>query len=179
MSKSTRTSRSWPILCCLLLGSFLGCRQKPPAAEETAPPATVKWEGLSNTVLEQWTELVGTTVPLPDRVAHVSAAVPGQVVEIFGDPEKSTVTEGQPVKKGTPLVRLNTSVIAANVAKANASLKSLAPQNRPRSLARPDPQVGRVPASGKRSFWSYEATVGRGLARYAVCRNLDEFCPIA
>src|SRR5689334_2678601 len=83
-------------LCALLLGLLAGCTRKQ-AEVEKVPPAVVKWQVMSSLALEEWTELVGTTVPLPERVAHVSAAVQGQVVEVFGDPEKGQVTEGQPV----------------------------------------------------------------------------------
>jgi RND family efflux transporter MFP subunit len=111
-----------PRLRCLSLGLLilsLGCARPAPNAEEKAPPATVKWEVASGGALEEWTELVGTTVPLPDREAHVSAAVGGQVVSVFGTPG-SKAAEGRRVEKGTVLVQLDTSVLEANLAKVQA-----------------------------------------------------------
>ena len=56
-----------------------GCNRSAPSAEEKAPPATVKWEGPAQLVLEEWTELLVTTIPLPDRVARVTAPIEGRV----------------------------------------------------------------------------------------------------
>jgi RND family efflux transporter MFP subunit len=101
----------------------LGCKRAAPAEEEKAPPATVKWQGPNGNNLEEWTELVGTTQALPDRVALVSAAVPGQVVSVLQGADGKPVTEGQHVDKGTVLVRLDDTLIKANLAKLEASLE--------------------------------------------------------
>src|ERR1700693_2300650 len=94
MAKRLSASRLvWGLLFCLALGCGRG---EAPAPEEV-PPANVKWQGPSSVALEEWTELVGTTVPLPYHVAHVSAAVQGQVVEVFGDPTKKPMTDGPPI----------------------------------------------------------------------------------
>jgi membrane fusion protein, multidrug efflux system len=111
--------------CCLLLGLCLGCRGSAPPPPETAPPATVKWEGAGQLALEEWTELVGTTTPLPDRVARVSAPVEGRVVSVFGDAGSKPVVEGQRVDKGTVLVQLDPAIVQANLAKAEASREVL------------------------------------------------------
>src|SRR5262249_24569598 len=108
-------------LCGLLLGLGAGCRESEPAAAEKVPPATVKWEGPSALALEEWTELVGTTVPLPDRVARVSAPVEGRVVSLLGEAGGKPVVEGQRVEKGTVLVQLDASIVQANLAKAEAA----------------------------------------------------------
>ena len=48
------------------------------------PPAPVKWEGPRQLFLEEWTELVGTTEPLPDHAARVTAPVEGRVSAVLG-----------------------------------------------------------------------------------------------
>jgi RND family efflux transporter MFP subunit len=114
-----KTARLAPV--CLLLGLSAGCARPPAPGEEKAPPATVTWKVASQSALEEWTELVGTTMPLPERQAHVSAALGGQVVSVFGTPGGQPVKEGQRVEKGTVLVQLDTTVIKANLAKAVAT----------------------------------------------------------
>jgi RND family efflux transporter MFP subunit len=104
----------------LLLCLSLGCARPAPPGEEKAPPATVKWAVASQNALEEWTELIGTTVPLPDREAHVSAPVGGQVVSVLGAAGGKPVAEGQRVEKDTVLVQLDTSVLQANLAKVQA-----------------------------------------------------------
>jgi RND family efflux transporter MFP subunit len=108
-------------LCGLLLGLSSGCRQAPPPEVEKTPPATVKWEPALQARLEEWTELVGTTLPLPDHEAHVSAPVAGMVVSVLGAPGGKPVVEGQRVEKGTILVQLDPSILQANLAKSEAA----------------------------------------------------------
>jgi hypothetical protein len=68
----------------LLAGLLAGCRHNgEPPAEEKVPPAPVKWEGIRQLVLEEWTELVGTTEPLPDHAARVTAPVEGRVLSVL------------------------------------------------------------------------------------------------
>jgi RND family efflux transporter MFP subunit len=122
----------------LLLGLALGCNRAPPPAAEKAPPATVKWEGPLQGALEEWTELVGTTIPLPDHVARVSAAVEGRVQWVFGDPEVKEgkfVSEGQRVDKGAVLVQLDTTIIKANLAKAEAGQDVLRQEEKQAQIA--------------------------------------------
>jgi RND family efflux transporter MFP subunit len=115
-----RSSRCLAPGCLLLLGLAAGCGRPPAPGEEKAPPATVTWKVASQNALEEWTELVGTTLPLPDREAHVSAPVGGQVKWVFGPPGGKPVVEGQRVEKDTVLVQLDTTVLEANLAKAQA-----------------------------------------------------------
>ena len=90
----------------LLLGA-LGCHKEaaPPAAEE-AQPAPVHAVAGERVALAEWTELLGTTVPLPDRVARISAAVEGRVIGLLDD-KKTPVAEGRRVAAGQVLVRLD------------------------------------------------------------------------
>ncbi len=92
----------------------LGCKEeeKPQTEEEHAAP--VEWETAEKADLEQWTELLGITQPLPSRVAHVSAAVGGFVLSVLPPDKSGAVVEGQRVKKGQVLVRLDDRVLRAN-----------------------------------------------------------------
>src|SRR5206468_7807258 len=89
--------------CTLLVLTFftVGCGRATKPAEEKVPPAPVKWEGLRQLFLEEWTELVGTTQPLPDHAARVTSPVAGRVLEVLpksGAKEKSgtkEIVEGQ------------------------------------------------------------------------------------
>jgi RND family efflux transporter MFP subunit len=121
--------------CCLVLWVSLGCHRAEPPPGEKAPPATVKWEAPLVGALEEWTELVGTTVPLPDHSARVSAAVEGRVVSIFGDAGGKPVVEGQRVEKGTVLAQLDTSITQANLAKAEAARDVLREEEHQAQLA--------------------------------------------
>src|SRR5262249_37713181 len=67
--------------CTLFALAFcnLGCKSAPPPTAEKVPPSPVKWEGCRQLFLEEWTELVGTTQPLPDHAARVTSPVAGLV----------------------------------------------------------------------------------------------------
>ena len=68
----------------------------------------MKWEPALPLVLEEWTELVGTTCPLPNHEARISAPVEGRVLATLGDKSgKQQVGEGQHVNPGTVLVQLD------------------------------------------------------------------------
>jgi RND family efflux transporter MFP subunit len=116
--------RSRPVvaLTALLLASCpAGCNRAAPAADERVPPATVVWKTASENALKEWTELVGTTMPLPDRVARVTAPVEGRVLSVLGGAGGKPVVEGQHVEKGTVLVQLDATIIKANLAKVEAA----------------------------------------------------------
>jgi RND family efflux transporter MFP subunit len=109
-----------PILI-VLAGFALGCARQAPPAEETAPPAPVKWMEARQLFIEEWTELLGTTQPLPDHAARITAPLEGQVVSVLQDSHRRTVTEGQAVKKGNVIVQLDASIARANRDKAEAA----------------------------------------------------------
>lgn len=120
--------RQFKLLCgasVLLFPLALGCAGAKPAAEEATPPAPVTWEPALPLVLEEWTELVGTTTPLPHQIARVSAPVEGVVIDMLKDQNGKPVVEGQLVESGTLLVRLDPTLIDANLAKTAASLNVL------------------------------------------------------
>src|SRR5205823_2678157 len=123
------------LLCCMLLPQLLlGCGRSPTPADETAPPAPVKWLEARQLFVEEWTELVGTTQPLPDRGARVSAAVEGNVVSVLQDALGKPVIEGQRVKKGDILIRLDDRIARANRDKVEADLDELKQQVRQAEL---------------------------------------------
>src|SRR5262249_24762879 len=98
------------LLPCLLLG----CSRAPAPAEEKVPPAPVKWMEARQLFVEGWDELIGTTQPMPDRAARVTAAVEGHVVSILDGAAGKPLVEGQRVTTGDVLVRLDDSVDRAN-----------------------------------------------------------------
>src|SRR5436190_23536140 len=109
----------------LLFPFGLGCAGAKPAAEETTPPAPVTWEPSLPLVLEEWTELVGTSTPLPDRMARITAAVEGQVIDLLKDKSGKPVVEGQLVEPGTLIVQFDPTPVDANLAKTAAALNVL------------------------------------------------------
>jgi RND family efflux transporter MFP subunit len=112
------------VLACLPLAC--GGETKP--AEETAPPAPVKWMEAREMFIEEWTEVVGTTQPLPDRSARVTAAIEGRVVSVLQGADGKAIAEGQRVQKGDVLVRLDDHIAQANYEKAIADQRSLKQQ---------------------------------------------------
>jgi RND family efflux transporter MFP subunit len=85
----------------------------------------VKWEGARQLFLEEWTELVGTTEPLPDHAARVTAPVEGRVLAVLQGAAGKPIAEGQPVQKGDVLARLDATVLLASRDKAVAAKKIL------------------------------------------------------
>jgi RND family efflux transporter MFP subunit len=103
----------------------LGCKRAAAPAEEKAPPAPVKWEEPRQVVLEEWAEFVGSTEPLPDHAARVTAPVEGAVLSVLGGAAGKPVVEGQPVEAGQVLVQLEDTVLRNQRSKALAAKKVL------------------------------------------------------
>ncbi len=101
-------------LLVVLMVLPLGCKkeEEPPAEEEHAAP--VKWEAAEKADLEEWTELLGITQPLPHRIARISAPVEGHVLSVLSSDGGKAIVEGQRVEKGQVLVRLDDRVLRAN-----------------------------------------------------------------
>jgi multidrug efflux pump subunit AcrA (membrane-fusion protein) len=127
-------SRTLWLTGLMVLGTA-GCGKPVAPAEEKAPPATVKWEGPVQGALEEWTELLGTTVPVADRLARVTAPVEGRVQSVFSDAGSKPVAEGQRVEKGTVLVQLDPTVVQAALAKAEAAQEVLKEEQRQAQFA--------------------------------------------
>ncbi len=114
----------------VLAGAAAGCQRGGAAtAEEKALPAPVKWEGMRQMVLEEWTELVGSTEPLPDHAARVTAPVEGRVLSVLQGAAGKPVAEGQPVQAGDILVRLDDTTLRVQREKAESARKVLKAEN--------------------------------------------------
>jgi RND family efflux transporter MFP subunit len=111
----------------LLACPLLGCGSAKPEEEKT-PPAPVKWETARLLVLEEWTEVVGTTQPLPHCLAFISAPVEGRIISLLSGSGKTAVVEGQPVRKGEEVAHLDDRVLLANRLKLLASVEELKAQ---------------------------------------------------
>ncbi len=103
----------------------IGCNRTAKPPEPDPPPAPVKWEGPRQVFLEEWTELVGTTQPLPDHAARVTSPVAGRVLSVLSSSLGKPIVEGQLVAEGDVLVQLDASAILANLAKSEAAKKLL------------------------------------------------------
>jgi RND family efflux transporter MFP subunit len=112
--------------CAFLVLAFLnlGCkRSATPTDGKDPPPAPIKWEGGREITLEEWTELVGTTQPLPDHAARVTSPVAGRVVAVLPNRAGKPIAEGQSVEEGDVLIRLDATAVQANLTKAQAAKK--------------------------------------------------------
>jgi RND family efflux transporter MFP subunit len=103
----------------------VGCghAEAPPA--EPPQAAQVSWDHLKTGPLEEWTELLGTVEPLPERAAQVSIPVAGQVVSVLTGEDGKLVAEGDVVKAAQVLLRLDDRVPKANRDKLVAAEKEL------------------------------------------------------
>jgi RND family efflux transporter MFP subunit len=109
----------------LWAGWSWGGSSNKPAPEDTPPPAPVKWMEARQFFVEEWTETLGTTVPLPDRVARITAPVEGRVLSVLQAASSKAIIEGQRVKKGDVIVQLDATLIKANRDKLEAGQNEL------------------------------------------------------
>lgn len=97
----------------------IGCRRDAPAPEDSDSTATapvpVRCATARVTTLRPSIELVGTLVNIPEQTAVLSVQVSGQIQSIH-------VVEGQAVRAGDELLRLDDRPAAAQHAKARAAL---------------------------------------------------------
>jgi membrane fusion protein (multidrug efflux system) len=110
----------------LLLVTLLpmACR-RPAVPEEEVRPAPVEAVAARSLFLGEWTDLVGTTQPLPLRVARITAAIEGQVTSVLGAGTDKPITEGQQVTAGDVIAQLNTRLALANRDRLMATQKDL------------------------------------------------------
>jgi multidrug efflux pump subunit AcrA (membrane-fusion protein) len=109
----------------LLVALPLGCKRAEPPADENPPPAPAKFETARQLSLEEWVDLVGTTQPLPDKVARVTAPVEGRVLTVLRGEDGKPVTEGQEIPAGTVIVQLDATIVRANRDRTEAQQKVL------------------------------------------------------
>jgi multidrug efflux system membrane fusion protein len=111
----------------VLLISVSGCG-RPPTPEEPPPIAPVKWNEARQLFIQEWTDLVGTTQPLPQNSARVSAAVEGRVQWVLHAPDAKPLSEGQWLTKGTVIVQLDASIAQAKRDQVEAAQADLQQQ---------------------------------------------------
>jgi multidrug efflux pump subunit AcrA (membrane-fusion protein) len=122
-------------VCLALAGALFltaGCKRAQTPADENPPPAPAKFETARQLFLEEWVDLVGTTQPLPDKAARVTAAVEGRVLSLLKDKDGKPATkdgnpvaEGQEVPAGTPIVQLDATIVRTTRDKLAAGQKVL------------------------------------------------------
>src|SRR5579885_969709 len=121
-----------------LLAIPFGCARPTPPPEE-APPAPVVAVPPKEETLGEWSELLGATQPLPNHAARVTAAVEGRVLWLLRDPaagsEKETRAEGQEVRQGQVIGKLDDRVARANRDKVAAGHEEVKEQLRQAGLA--------------------------------------------
>src|SRR5579885_1395814 len=121
-----------------LLAIPFGCARPTPPPEE-APPAPVVAGPPKEETLGEWSELLGATQPLPNHAARVTAAVEGRVLWLLRDPaagsEKETLAEGQEVRQGQVIGKLDDRVARANRDKVAAGHEEVKEQLRQAGLA--------------------------------------------
>jgi RND family efflux transporter MFP subunit len=113
----------------LCAGLALGCGQESQQAEKV-PPAPVKAVEAKRQPMAEWTDLLGTTQPLPGHAAQVSAVVGGLVQSVLTDGTEPALAEGQRVAARQVIVQLDDRVARANRAKAEASQQELVQQKK-------------------------------------------------
>jgi RND family efflux transporter MFP subunit len=108
----------------------------PPLPPEEEPPrAPVKWMAARQMFAEEWTDVFGTTQPLPTHAARITAPLEGRVVSVLQGADGKPVVEGQVVKKGDLIVQLDATLAKANRDKAEAGLKELGQLTKQAELA--------------------------------------------
>jgi membrane fusion protein, multidrug efflux system len=104
---------------CLLLTLAVGCGRDTASPHEETHPAQVKAQKVQRATLNQWTNLFGTSRPLVNHEAAISAAVEGRVLAILPQHDGQSVTEGQQIKAGQVIVQLDDRIARANRDKAD------------------------------------------------------------
>jgi RND family efflux transporter MFP subunit len=115
-------------LAWLLLG-LPGCT-KTPASEEEVRYAPVKTAAPRLLSIGQWTELLGTTQPLPERLARITAPFDGRLTAVLRDARGQPLQEGQTVKAGDVIAQLDVRLIEDGRAEAVATLHDLDEQKK-------------------------------------------------
>jgi RND family efflux transporter MFP subunit len=108
--------------CILLAAVLAGCSQ--PSKTDTTPAAPVKWQPAKSVVLEQWSELVGTTQPLPECIAHVTAPIDGRIVSLLKNTAGNFIHEGDEVTDGEVIAQLDDRIARLNLAKAESAVET-------------------------------------------------------
>lgn len=113
------------LLLFVALCAFGGC-SKPPVAADTPPPHVVQWTLPIPVIIREWTELLGTVQPLPERGARISARIDGHVLSVL-----QGVAEGDLIEKDTIIAQLDPSIAKANLDKLKALRESAEAEEKP------------------------------------------------
>jgi multidrug efflux system membrane fusion protein len=125
MSTLHRTSIFTALLSAIAFGLFMaGCRGAPPP-EESAPLAPVKAALAESAELSEWTDLIGSTQPLPDQSARITTTVPGLVLRVLSDGKGKTLVEGQRIDKDQVIALLDDRVVRVQRDKTLAMIDEL------------------------------------------------------
>jgi membrane fusion protein, multidrug efflux system len=120
----------------LLLSFVIGCNRTPtPTVEEETPSAPVVAVAPQIVILGEKTELVGSTLPLPNQAARITALVEGRVLWVLGDGENPALVEGQRVPKGQVIVQLDDRAAQAKLQKLLAQRDEMDEQKKQAELA--------------------------------------------
>ncbi len=129
-------------LCITFLGSCLlslcaGCNHgaAPAPVEEEHPTAPVVAVAPQILAISERTRLIGTTIPLPQQAARVTALIEGRVVSVLGDGQGKPLAEGQRVEQGQVIAQLDDRVAQANLVKTEALLDEAAELTKQADLA--------------------------------------------
>jgi membrane fusion protein (multidrug efflux system) len=125
--------RTLTVALVTLLGT--GCEETKPPGEEKAPPAPVKAITAKALIMGEWVELLGSTQPLPNHSARVSAAVEGRVIGVAVGKSGQPVKEGDELKAGDAVIQLDDRIILANRARAQATLQDFVEQKHQSDIA--------------------------------------------
>jgi RND family efflux transporter MFP subunit len=74
-------------------------------------------------IIGEWTELLGTTQPLPDRMAKIATPIEGRVLTVLRDAADKSLAEGQDVKAGTVIVQLDTRIVNEQKRQADVAVQ--------------------------------------------------------
>jgi RND family efflux transporter MFP subunit len=107
------------LLSCLVAG----CGKAPPPADEPPPLAPVQAENPRLLTLAEWTDLLGTTQPLPNHVARVTAVIEGQVLPFSETDNRPSIGEGQEVKAGDVIARLDSRLVEERKKQAETAVR--------------------------------------------------------
>jgi RND family efflux transporter MFP subunit len=112
---------SWLLLLAL---APLACARHEEETKSTTPPAQVKAAALKRAALTQWTPpLPGTSMPLPNHMASISAVVEGKVKFILPAFTGEAAHEGKEIKPDDVIIQLDDTIAQANRAKLAAQKK--------------------------------------------------------
>jgi RND family efflux transporter MFP subunit len=116
------------------VGIIAGCARVA-APEEEEHPAPVEAVAPRALALGGWTEILGTTQPVPLHAARITAAVEGRVQTLLQDAKGKPLAEGQAVQAGDVIVQLDATVARANRDKVEAGQRDLDEQKKQSDLA--------------------------------------------